>query len=99
MSDINNIDMVILCVALVWTVLNIALLWYVKREHDATKRAYEMINDLVDTRIWAIPIEVTCQYCKKKNEIDFSLNTTEYECKNCKKSNGLYIQFLSTVKD
>lgn len=42
-------------------------------------------------------IEMNCAHCGHKNEIEVDLNNTEFKCENCKKYNGLHVNFMAAA--
>ena len=57
------------------------------------------IKSVVDDRLWDIPIGLQCQICGSKQNIDFSLDTSEFTCGLCGNRNRIYLQFLVTPID
>ncbi len=42
-------------------------------------------------------IKLDCQHCGKGQYINVDLTNTEFECPNCKKKNGLHVNFSTTA--
>ena len=57
------------------------------------------IKDRLKDRIWDIPVELQCQYCKETSEHDFSLETSHFKCPHCGKENKILIQFITVAED
>lgn len=42
-------------------------------------------------------IELNCAHCGSKNEVDVDLNETEFRCINCRKFNGIHVNFIAAA--
>ena len=42
-------------------------------------------------------IDSTCQYCGHRESIRMDLNSLEYKCTQCKKTNAIYISFMTAA--
>ena len=42
-------------------------------------------------------IELNCAHCGIKNEVDVDLNETEFRCNNCRKFNGIHVNFITAA--
>jgi len=55
------------------------------------------VKELLDGRVWDIPVELQCQKCKKTSNINFDLGMYEFTCKDCGQINRIFINFLTTI--
>jgi hypothetical protein len=46
-------------------------------------------------RKYSIPLN--CTHCNAKNEIEIDLTDTEFKCENCKKFNGIHVNFMTAA--
>lgn len=42
-------------------------------------------------------IPINCGHCGSKNELEIDLTDTEFKCSNCKKYNGIHINFMAAA--
>lgn len=42
-------------------------------------------------------LPLNCAHCGHKNEIEIDLSDTEYRCENCKRYNGIHVNFMSAA--
>lgn len=42
-------------------------------------------------------IPINCGHCGSKNELEIDLTDTEFQCDNCKKYNGLHVNFMAAA--
>ena len=86
-------DMVIIILAIV---VGILLGYSIYHRVKLNKKVIKAI----DNRLWSIPVNVQCQYCKSITEIDFSLDTTTFVCKDCDHGkNKLHLMLTTTIID
>lgn len=74
----------------------ITALYFTQRKNNATNK--DIINR-IDGRIWDMPVDLQCQMCKENVQIDFSLETNEFNCPRCNGYNKVMVQFITVATD
>lgn len=89
--------------AIVGTVIVVTLLIYgiivLYKVQEERSKIDDIIKDKLDNRLWDIPVELQCQYCKATVPIDFSLETTHFTCPRCGGRNKVMVQFITVTTD
>jgi hypothetical protein len=79
------------CMALIF-IVNYFLEYY--RDTEVIQKELKKLND---KPFKEYTIESTCQSCGHKQNVVIDLNELEYKCDHCKRSNAIYVNFMTAA--
>jgi len=62
-----------------------------------TRKLLEVLDEYKAKPYRKYSIPLNCTYCNAKNEIEIDLTDTEFKCENCKKFNGIHVNFMTAA--
>jgi DNA-directed RNA polymerase subunit RPC12/RpoP len=84
-------SMVGACMGLIFTVN------YFLEYHRDTNIIRQELKKLNEKPFKEYTIESTCQSCGHKQNVVIDLNELEYKCDHCKRSNAIYVNFMTAA--
>jgi hypothetical protein len=82
--------------SLFFTVLQLS--WSIYRsEYLDRKKIVEAVQEYSKKPYKKYLIPINCGHCGSKNELEIDLTDTEFQCDNCKKYNGLHVNFMAAA--
>jgi hypothetical protein len=81
-----------------WLIVTIQFLAPViwDRLYDSRKLV-EALNEYRAKPYRKYSIPLNCTHCNAKNEVEIDLTDTEFRCENCKKFNGIHVNFMTAA--
>lgn len=70
-------------------------LWFDR--YYESKKLIKAVEDYANKPYKKYMIPLNCGHCGAKNEIEIDLTDTEFRCDNCKKFNGIHVNFMAAA--
>lgn len=70
-------------------------LWYDK--YYESEKLIKAVQEYANKPYKKYMIPLNCAHCGVKNEIQIDLTDTEFRCDNCKKYNGIHVNFMTAA--
>lgn len=62
-----------------------------------SKKLLDAVKEYTNKPYKKYIIPINCGHCGTKNELEIDLTDTEFRCPNCKKYNGIHINFMAAA--